>query len=372
MSVTETSKIFAIEMLPAQQGDALWIEYGSRTRPHRILIDGGTPPTVEHLKARIESLSEKSRRFELVVVTHIDTDHIGGMLKLVSTLGVSTGDLWFNAWRHLPGATAGRLGPIDGEILNLLLDHTNLPWNQAFGGGAVQVPDDEEAPLPTCTLAAGMKITVLSPTSAQLVALKKEWRKVIHEEGLDRKDLDTGLAEAMRRKGIRRPGTLGAGTPDVDRESRSPFVSDRAVANSSSIGLLAEFGGKACLLTGDAFVPVLEAGVRRLLAERDKPALTLNALKVAHHGSKNNTSNTLLEVIRCGKYLISTDGSIFHHPDHQAVSRLIANGGRSPTMYFNYLSADNQIWKDPALVRRYKYRAVFPESDQNGFLRVEL
>ena len=30
-----------IEMLPAAHGDCLWIEYGSGTNVHRILIDGG-------------------------------------------------------------------------------------------------------------------------------------------------------------------------------------------------------------------------------------------------------------------------------------------------------------------------------------------
>jgi hypothetical protein len=35
-----------IEMLPAQQGDALWIEYGDPAKPRLVLIDGGTKPTV--------------------------------------------------------------------------------------------------------------------------------------------------------------------------------------------------------------------------------------------------------------------------------------------------------------------------------------
>ena len=39
-----------IEMLPAENGDCLWIEYGEENSPHRILIDGGTHGTYELLR----------------------------------------------------------------------------------------------------------------------------------------------------------------------------------------------------------------------------------------------------------------------------------------------------------------------------------
>jgi hypothetical protein len=32
---------FRIELLPARQGDAIWIEYGNSSRTRRILIDAG-------------------------------------------------------------------------------------------------------------------------------------------------------------------------------------------------------------------------------------------------------------------------------------------------------------------------------------------
>ena len=52
--------MFSIEMLPAQQGDALWIEYGSAAKPHRILVDGGTPPTVEQVRSHGCSRSRRT------------------------------------------------------------------------------------------------------------------------------------------------------------------------------------------------------------------------------------------------------------------------------------------------------------------------
>jgi beta-lactamase superfamily II metal-dependent hydrolase len=368
----------AIELLPAQQGDALWIEYGSAARPSRVLIDGGTPPTVAALRARISSLAPADRHFDLIVVTHVDTDHIGGMLRLMSdpSLGISTDDFWFNGWPQLPGnAKAELLGPIDGEILARQIERAKFPWNAAFGGGPVQVPDDPDAAMPSVTLPGGMRLTVLSPTSVQLASLKRKWRTVLREAGLDGTDLEAGLARAMRRKGVLSADVLGDDTIDVPRDAASLFTPDPAVANSTSIALLAEFGGKRALLTGDAWAPVLEAGIGRLLRQTQAERLRLDVLKVAHHGSKNNTSSSLLERIVTARYLFSSSGAIFHHPDRQAVSRAIvagARGGVEVELCFNYRSVDNEAWADPGRQRRFRFRATYPEDGSDGHLRVEL
>jgi glyoxylase-like metal-dependent hydrolase (beta-lactamase superfamily II) len=75
---------FTIEMLPARQGDALWIEYGDSAHPRRALIDAGTPETWDVVRPKIEQLAPAERRFELLVVSHIDLDHIGGVLPLLA------------------------------------------------------------------------------------------------------------------------------------------------------------------------------------------------------------------------------------------------------------------------------------------------
>src|SRR5687767_2681416 len=107
--------MLTVEMLAAQQGDAVWIEYGARNAVHRVLIDAGTPASASAIKERIERLPPDQRRFDLLVVTHIDTDHIGGVLKLLTErpAGLVFDDVWFNAWRHIDRVGSSRLGPID-------------------------------------------------------------------------------------------------------------------------------------------------------------------------------------------------------------------------------------------------------------------
>ena len=72
-----------LEMLPAAHGDCLWIEYGDGKQTRRILIDGGPAHTYPALRARILHLPPDARRFELLVITHIDGDHIEGIVRLL-------------------------------------------------------------------------------------------------------------------------------------------------------------------------------------------------------------------------------------------------------------------------------------------------
>ena len=74
---------FRIDMLPARRGDCLWIEYGDPTQPHRLLIDGGTGGTRRTIAKRLRDLPPDQRRLDLLVITHVDADHIAGMLELL-------------------------------------------------------------------------------------------------------------------------------------------------------------------------------------------------------------------------------------------------------------------------------------------------
>lgn len=350
-------------MLPAQQGDALWIEYGDPDAPSRVLVDAGTPPTYNLVKDRILRLARAPGNIELFIVTHIDTDHVGGALKLLAddTLGPELGGIWFNAWRHLRADAGGdRLGPVDGEILSELLDRGRWRWNEAFSGGPAVVPD--EGPLPACELPGGMTLTLLSPGPAQLRDLRRKWLRVVEDAGLD--PSQPGRAQEVlkalaARKGVRLD-RLGAEEIDVRKLAESAFIPDRAQANGSTIAVLAEFEGKSALLGGDGFADVIAANVRRLSQERGRHKLAVDAIKLPHHGSRHNLGTELLSVLACKRYLFSTNGAIFGHPDRETVAQVIVDGGNDPTLYFNYRTSVNTVWDNPSLMREFCYGVVYP------------
>jgi beta-lactamase superfamily II metal-dependent hydrolase len=343
-----------VDLMPAQQGDCLWIEYGDPQKPYRLLIDGGTPNTYQTLKKRIESLPKRSRRFELVIVSHIDLDHIGGIVGLLKNPppGLEIGDVWFNGFKHLPRQHTSRtLAVRQAEEVTVELEKGRFPWNQAFQGKAVYV-NGSSGPQ-ELSLAGEMKLTLLSPYLKQLEKLQPKWAKELKR------------LEAEKR-GIRQIGssrTLSI-LPNVISLASSPFKDDTAEANGSSIAVLAEYEEKGIVCGADAFAGVLTQSIKTLLAKRRRAKLPLRAFKLSHHCSKANTSKDLLSIIECSDYLISTNGSQHKHPDVEAVARLLCYGGRKKKLHFNYLTPQNKVWNTRGLKERFHYSATYGNGEE--------
>ncbi len=298
---------FRIEMLPAQHGDCVWIEYGSGGRTNRVLVDCGTDSTYAHfLKPRIErgkkdAGTPSGLAFELFILTHIDDDHIGGgieMLKDAKALSLSFGDVWFNGWKHIQDT----LGAVEGEQFSELIEQNQLTWIGWLGGRTVVVPD--QGPLPTCTLPGGMVLTLLSPDRLKLQKLAQKWAKDVKAQGKGLKPGQDGFlflgggAAAPKR----------SDSTDLATLLKTPFTEDDAPHNGSSITVLAEFGGKALLLGADVHPLLLAASIERLLAARHldpkKDRLKLDAFKVPHHGSQNNLDQSVLDLVDCSNYRV--------------------------------------------------------------------
>ncbi|MFK7886714.1 MAG: hypothetical protein AB8G16_07580 [Gammaproteobacteria bacterium] len=357
-------KTLQLEMLPAAEGDALLLSYGRDDDLHYVLIDGGRRSTYPSLRERILALplnADGKRFFELLIVTHIDADHIEGIIGLLQDdeLECEFGDIWFNDFQHLEPLVAGEmpkhLGAKQGEFLGALLHHLKLPWNESFNGGAVVLPP-EPHPLPSVELAGGLKLTLVSPSIESLIKLRKKWNKVIEAAGFVPGDRDAALTQFGDKAWTRLLKHLGT---DRKRPTR-----DHSEANGSSIGVVAEFGGHRLLLSGDAWAQVLQPALLRFRDENDPDAerVALDAFKLPHHGSKNNINAKLMASIDCPRYLISTSGSRFRHPDVPAIETIMDHhhGDKKPELWFNYTSDDNGFWaRESRVDTRYGDDAIF-------------
>lgn len=351
--------MFTIEMLPAEYGDSFWIEYGKNTREiHRILIDGGTLPCGDVLNKRIMALDKKERRFDLVVVTHIDSDHIDGMVRLMKDIpdGFEFDNFWFNAYEHT--RPEGFLGAKQGEYLRVeLLElekrHNRKFWNESFERKAAMIPDTGN-PI-AVKLPGGMKVTVLGPNSEGLRNLHDEWTKVMEEAHLT----PGNLAEARERlKDDRRfkPGWLG--TIDLEKIGNTAFKQDKSASNGSSIILLAEYDSKRVLLTGDAFPSNIIKGLQKVPGFSGS-RVAIDMLKIPHHGSKNNNNKDLFKAVDSDSYLVSTNGEKFNHPDDEGIARILVNKRSKATLYFNYKYDANKLWSDTDLQKKYNYESKY-------------
>lgn len=352
--------MFRIEMLPAGHGDALWVEYGSKSKPNRVLIDGGLAGTYDAIVARAGAKC----RLELFCVSHIDQDHVEGAVKLLANkpAGMAIREVWFNGYDHVKGAT--RLGAVQGEKLGAaIVKHAKLPWNEKFEGGAVVASGRGD--LAERAIEGGLKLTLLSPGKAQLTKLKPVWEKECKKAGLTPGDVE-GADEALEADRRLRPRRLGAAI-NVENLAGEPFASDTAPANGSSIAFLAEHDGKAVLFAADAHSPVLEASLKRLLKTRGLKRLKLDAFKVSHHGSKFNNSHALIGMLDCPRFLFSSDGKRFQHPDPETVARILVDRkGKETELWFNYRSEENQVWEVATLARQWRYKPHYPSSAKGG------
>jgi beta-lactamase superfamily II metal-dependent hydrolase len=354
------SKIFRLHLLPARQGDCLWIEYGEEQKPKRILIDGGTPATYAFIKERLQALPAAQRSFELLVVTHVDSDHIGGMLPLMSedNQDVHFDDLWFNAWKHLPKTDLEAFGPAQGEKLASYLEKSGLAWNKAFKSKRVCLP--RSGPPPVFTLPGDLKITLLSPSAAELVRLRPFWADECKKAGLIAGQPPTSSHPVPA-------GLESMGAVNINQLAQEAYERDDSPPNGSSIALLVEYDNRRLLLAGDAHAEVLLKSIKKIIPAGEQ-RLRLDAFKLPHHGSKYNLNRALLEKLNCSRYLFSTDGTQFKHPDRQAVARVIKYGGPQPQLLFNYRSKHNELWDNKQWMEQYEYSVAFPQNEQEGLV----
>lgn len=362
--------MISVEALPAAHGDCLWVEWDDGPHRRRMLIDGG--PARPHtlpvgLAARFDRQPEDRRDFELVVCSHIDDDHILGLLPLLTAppKNFRTRDIWFNSLRHT--GPADTLGVRSANRLTECLEGGRFPWNAAVGGGPVVVPAQGGPPrIPL----RGLTLTLLSPGPAQLARLRTAWRR----SGTPRSRADRDVLGSP----------AGPGEPVMDAQrladlAARPYQPDTSAGNGSSIAFLAEHpDGSRVLFGADAHADTLVRSLRRIWHGNGFP---VSLVKVPHHGSAHNVSAELVAALNCRDWLFCTNGGRGHeartragrstHPAPEAAARILVRNaeGRSgnpdrphTTFWFNHRSPSTRRYAQPSL-RALGLRTEYPDTE---------
>lgn len=226
---------FSLDVLRARKGDCLMLHFGASDRPHLILIDGGPSSVYKpQLKPRID-LIRKARELDrndplpldVVLVSHIDDDHIRGILELTAEQRLNSPDqrlavtsLWHNMFddflttkpEQLPGfgqasfaASASRndlfadVEPEDEEVHQTIEVLASIPqgrqlrddrvalqaargpqqWrlNHKFGGKLIAASSGAQP----VTFDGGLKVTVAGPMQPELDKLREAQQKWVNE-----------------------------------------------------------------------------------------------------------------------------------------------------------------------------------------------
>lgn len=352
---------FKLAMHPASEGDALILTWGGDTL-HHALVDLGRTGDYRALKRLLEDISS----FDLFTISHIDADHIEGVVPLFKegTLPIKASNVWFNAHAQLVDAKV-RIAPQNREALGAAqaekvtagIVKSKWPWNVQFKSGIVSL-DSPEARAPLA-FAGSLKLTLLSPSDLKLSQLLPVWDDELKKAGLRTVDPDEVAAELAE-------GREQLGGLNVDTLAALPFAIDSTKPNGSSITFIAEFGGKRVLMGADSHPDIVEASLRKLGAsETDR--YKLDCLKVSHHGSRANTSPSLLKIIDCTRFAFSTDGSRHGHPHAETIARILTTDPkRKKTLIFNFRQNSTNQWDDADLKKRWNYECLFPEAGKTG------
>jgi hypothetical protein len=342
--------LFSLEALEASHGDCLLLHYGTKSDPRFAIIDGGPPGVYgDRLKPRLEQLSASradggTLPVALAMVSHIDADHVVGILELTKDLlkarddgnpeVVSIGNLWHNAFgditRHaagsaitastgtltlasadqLPTSMATAMSPESQLVLASVPQGRQLAANARKLGIARNAGFTDDlviAPVGTrLKKKLGTKVTlsIVGPRQEQLDALRKDWAKKIAE---------------MKKKGTLKPAAMEAVVAE--------FVDD-SVYNLSSIVVLVECGKKSMLLTGDARGDYVLEGLEESGIKKPGKVLHVDILKMPHHGSWRNLADKFFREITADHYVISANGRD-DNPDKKTIESLFKVRGNA-------------------------------------------
>ena len=371
-----------IKMYPAKNGDAFLIKQNS-TNPVAILIDGGYAATFKNwISNDLKLLAQLGYSLNLVVVTHIDADHIAGLLEFFRLNGNSQApkiipveNVWHNSLRSLSSTTDAydnqsaddkdllteilrrgypmpvgedEVEPVEisarqGSSLAALLLGGGYCWN--IGKGMQSINSEE---VPTLKLSQDFLIRVIGPSVARLEELNHQWIAELRRNGFTGKiGVDNVFDDAFEflcayenlrtAVGIH-PTTISAST---DCSLEDVYLADNSVTNGSSIALIVELGISRLLFLGDSWAEDIELALRAL--PDTKFPIIFDVIKISHHGSLHNTSPALLKLIDSPVFLISSSGKCHDHPDLEALRAIVDRPSTFKRhLYFNYTTEASQ------------------------------
>ncbi len=357
-----------IEVFQSQKGDCLLL---TGADGKRVLVDGGMPDSYDaHVAPALAAIRDAGETIDVVYVSHIDQDHIAGVLKMTDDLiawrifdfqsangntaakkpkvprPADFSQVWNNAFHEQVGENTGPIEEMlaararaltlipkefareaaenynsiahsTGEAIRLSRRlgkrQLNVPVNPEFGGGLMFVTDPPD-PLRVGT----MEFTVIGPFKEDLENLRKEWNA-----WLETQKAQDQLAR-IRRKNEEQEGDLRDAIGVLLAQAAQ--LGDRKKVTLPNLASLMfyveEPGGPTLLLTGDGHWQDIIAGLENCGKLVPGAGLHVNVLKVQHHGSEHNWHHDFARRITADNYIICGNGA-HKNPDLKVIDSLL-------------------------------------------------
>lgn len=389
--IIKGEELLKIKMYPAGNGDAFLI----CTDTANILIDGGYASTfAQYVKDDLTELNSANQSLELVITTHIDSDHIGGILKFLSLnrtsekpLIIPIGNIWHNSLRSITtpiaepldleknrsllqsindrghpktksdtDSNAEKISAQQGSTLATLIHSGGYRWNNGDGTTTISKENLESFPI------TGGIIRILSPSQDSLNFLLHEWEKQLKKYGF-KGSISSGeliddafefMLEHIDDHQKKSPRKISATTCKSLNEIYKP---DDSPTNKSSIATIIELNGTRILMLADAWAEDIILSLQKLKEEGH--SMMFDAIKISHHGSYRNTSPELLNLIDSPIYFVSSNGTKHGHPDIETLIAIVDRPSTfSRTLYCNYATAASKELKNYQTKSEAKFSVI--------------
>jgi len=344
-----------IKMNKAGNGDCFLIQTNTST----VLIDGGTASSYNHW---LPSLKDTTT-IDALVITHIDNDHVNGIIKLLDDAdtikNIDIKNVFFNGAKQITELNLGNnceyspeydsissnfnaqderevdIGFSEGTSLSYLIESKGLKINRINNGKAIH-QNTYKLPLEI----GDIEFLFLGPTEKSLKNLQLDWLDILEERGVKRKILTPKHAVALESYVKSLSDLEGLDTDisadmslDINSLVNNKYIPDNSLANETSFSFIIQNNEKSILMLGDSHVET----IIEWMDSNQIEMLHIDAIKVSHHGSKHNINAEFIKRVVCNKYFISTNGKKHHHPDLETLAVISKYSSKPNTnIYINY------------------------------------
>lgn len=310
-----------LEVLSASYGDSIFLSIKRKEKEFNILVDGGLTSTYYNVRNRrnpngplkllLDDLKTEGRHIDLLIITHIDDDHIGGICKwfqmdfpnnqFVKQIWLNN-DIQIEVYNNLNNSVAKAISVVEK------LRENNVPYFHNIVKGL-------ELQNEFCI------IRVISPRTGYRNIVAKKMALSLNNSAGDDESLYPNIKEL------------------INQEWGMSKITDE---NKASIAFELEvWDKKRLLLLGDADYEDYRDGLINIHKER-QGKLEYDIVKLSHHGSKNNFHPDFLKMIHSKFYIVSTDGKTFGHPDKEVLAQIVDK--TDSCILFNYESIKDAMF----------------------------
>lgn len=378
-----------LTVFQSDKGDCLLLQ-GKDTN---VLVDGGMRRSyTEHVAPTLANVIGNRQELDVVCVSHIDQDHIAGILQLFDDLAdwrvhdfhlennhrdhpepkshrpPEVGEIWHNAFHEQIGRNAGPIEEMLAAVASVLFgadedelrekaagahelaasvdeairlsrrvgsEQLGIPLNRPAAGKLMLVREERQP-----IRRGGLSIWVIGPFARDLEKLRAEWntwlrrnRDVLKEIREEARADEDRLTDEVRR--LADPFTLEAAL--FGRRGRV------TAPNLASLMLFVKEQGTSLLLTGDGHHADVLKGLEHIGKLDGARGIHVDVLKVPHHGSENNMDAAFLKTVSADHYVFCGNGS--HENPHPGIVEMVIDSRIGPQAGRSVAAPPNKPFK---------------------------